>query len=134
MFAAMAAGEVEPLREIFAADVCWHYPRSFAALETRSADSTAADPDPFFSGRDALLATVGLAHRRTFRYTEQPEIVDLVVDGDSVALLARVRAVLHNGGSYENLYSLHLRFRDAQLIEAWELLDSSYAQSTFPPM
>ena len=121
MFTHMAAGEVEPLRRIFAADVRWHYPRSFAP-------DGDVNPDPLhLGGREGMLKVIESTKGRMFREPlPPPEFLHAIVEGNMVALLTRVRATMLNGDAYENFFMFHVKVEDDEIVEVWELQDSAY--------
>jgi len=111
LFPAMFAKDRSTLEALIAEDVTWHLP-PFAKAKPRRGrqaviDLLCAAPDAFY--RPGSLAL-------------EPELV--AVEGDRAMLLGWMTATTRSGGPYENRYAFAMRFRDGQIVEAWELLDS----------
>jgi hypothetical protein len=121
---AMAAGDLPRLLELWSPKLRVHTPQSVGPLVGGSAWPDSPDPvreldeyiDAFKRGLDLIYAE-----------TEPPEFLQVAADGDLVIPLVIIRARLHNGTPYANLYCFPMRFEAGKVVEVWELLDTAYA-------
>lgn len=111
LFPAMFAKDRAALKQLIAEDVTWHLP-PFAKAKPRR--GRAAAIRFLFEAPDAFYQPGSLAL--------EPELV--AVEGDRAMLLGWMTGTTKAGAPYENRYAFAMRFRDGQIVEAWELLDS----------
>jgi hypothetical protein len=132
--AAMTGFDSEGLRRTMAPHLRYHLARSAArmAREKHAPGAPADSPDPYVYPRDAYIAQHEHARGVIFVKPEPAELVRVADGGDDVVILARIRSPLHNGETYDNLYSYHLRFEDGKIAEVWELFDTAYALTVYP--
>lgn len=112
-FPAMFSDDRETLTTLLAEDIVWHAP-PFAR---------ARFGDPV--GRKAVLDFLCGAGDEFYRpgsFEIEPELQ--AIEGDRGIVMATLRATTARGEPYENRYAFGFRFRDGQISEAWELLDS----------
>ena len=111
LFPAMLARDRVALAELLDEDVTWHLPPFANAPPQR--------------GRAAViefLCTAGDPFYQTGSLALEREVS--AVEGDSGVLVGRLTGTLRNGKPYANRYAFAVRFRDARVIEGFELLDS----------
>lgn len=112
-FPAMFADDRETLATLLTEGVVWHAP-PFA--RERFGDPV---------GRQAVidfLCGAGDEFYQPGSFSIERELQ--AVEEDRAIVLAILRATSARGEPYENRYAFGFRFRDGQIDEAWELLDS----------
>jgi ketosteroid isomerase-like protein len=113
---ALVAGDLETIRDSFAADATW----------TIKADLPVAGP---WHGRDQIVDTF-LATVMSERFeagSHAFEFPTMVADGDTIALEWHVSARNAAGDPYENDYCGIFVIRDGRIATVREYLDSGYA-------
>ena len=113
LFPAMLAKDRAALAELIHADVTWHLP-PFAKAEPKRGRAAAIE----------FLCTAGDAFYQPGSLALTPEVQAL--EGDRAVLVGWMTGTTLRGKRYENRYAFAMRFRDGQVIEAWELLDSKW--------
>jgi ketosteroid isomerase-like protein len=125
---AMAAGDLPRLLEIWSPKLRVHSPRSAGPLISGSAWPDTPDP---FREHDEYVNVFKAAIGRIYAEVEPPEFLQVAADGDVVIPLVIIRARLHDGTPYANLYCFPMRFEDGKVVEMWEVHDSGYAFPLF---
>jgi len=111
LFPALLSGDRATLLELIDEDVTWHLP-PFANQEPKRGRDSVVD---FLCKTPAKLYQPG-------SLALKPEVSAL--EGDRALLLGWMTGLTARGKPYANRYAFALRFRDARVVEAWELLDS----------
>jgi ketosteroid isomerase-like protein len=116
---ALVAGDLETIRDSFAADAVW----------TIHGDLPIAGP---WRGRDAIVDEFLVAAAGTLYEpgSVEFEFPTLIGEGDTVVLEWRVRARTAAGADYANAYCGLFRVRHGRIAEVREYLDTDYAAKT----
>lgn len=131
-YLAQVRGDSARLRELLAPNVRFHYPQSSYLLRPEGRPTEPGTvPDPYYEGREMMIASIETAFQRFFKHCEAPDFVHVVAEGDIAVILTRSRAIMQDGTDYHQLYSFHARIEDGLVAEVWELHDTMYAFNIF---
>jgi ketosteroid isomerase-like protein len=122
-FPAMFGDDRASLGKLLAEDVVWHVP---PFTEARFGDVI---------GRDAVIEFLCGAGDEFYQAGSFSIDVEVqAVEEDRAIVLGKMHATTAKGGPYSNRYAFGFRFREGQICEAWELLDSVHFESQMGPI
>jgi uncharacterized protein (TIGR02246 family) len=117
--AAIAAGDEQTIRELFAEDATW----TLAAGDLPMSGT--------WTGRDAILGEfLATALSRYEPGSLEVEVTGMIAEGEQVALQWTTRAVTRGGRRYENDCIGVFTIRDGQIQSVREYMDTLYARDT----